>query len=369
MYNHLKFLVTSLVILLLQLQYLSATPNDKKEFKIGVIQYLSGEFAPQGQAMLDGSKLAVDEINEDLSLDFKLNLIPYDFQALSQKAFVQAKKLVEIDKADAVLVADYHPAKAIAPYLEKKKIPLIVLWDSNPELDNMGEYIFGIGPWTPGGGEVSAKATMQKFSAKCASLIAFQEDWSLATKEYFKKQFVADGGEIVSDDVFQIDETDFRTTLTRIKAKKPNVIYSVPSNNNVTFIKQYRELGLNIPLFTSDVLSNEMIAEAKAEFEGVFQTQSVDPSSDVTMKMLDNFKIRYNKDVNLVSFTTWGYDAVKLIAETIKSGAKNSQEIAKGMYAIKNYEGTSGNITINEKGSAPKLVELFRVKDGKLVKE
>ena len=55
-----------------------------------------------------------------------------------------------------------------------------------------------------------------------------------------------------------------------------------------------------------------------------------------------------------------GYDAAKMIAETIKSGAKNSEEITKGMYAIKSYEGASGNITINDKGSAPKFVELFR---------
>lgn len=344
-----------------------------KEFKIGSLQQLSGEFAAYGQAILEGTKLAVDEANEvnkdeiNAKDNFKLKLITYDHQLNAQKAFMYAKKLVEIDKVDAILISDYHPAKGIGPYVERKKIPMIVLWDSNPELENMGYYTFGIGPWTPSSGELVAEVARNKFGAKRAALITYQDEWAISCGDYFKKRFLAEGGEILSDDVIQGDEPDFKTILARIKSKKPDMIYSLLTLNNLTFMRQFHELNLNIPHITSDILTPDILAAAKSEYEGVYQTQGADPDFPATRAMKEKFRKSFGKDPEMPSFTAWGYDGVGLIAEAIKKGAKSSEEIARGLYQIKDYDGAFGSTTINERGSAPKYAKLYQVRAGKLV--
>ena len=105
-----------------------------------------------------------------------------------QRSRGTAKKLIELDKIQAGIVASYHDAKLVAPMFERAKIPLIVLWDSSPKLEALGEYTFGIGTWLPSSGEVSANFAKNQLKASKVAILNTNTEWSLDVSAAFKAQ-------------------------------------------------------------------------------------------------------------------------------------------------------------------------------------
>ena len=79
-----------------------------------------------------------------------------------KKASTAAKKLIESDDVSASLIGMVNTAKAVGPFFEQAQTPLMVLWDANEELENIGDYTYGIGFHTEKAGYAMAEKLYQK---------------------------------------------------------------------------------------------------------------------------------------------------------------------------------------------------------------
>lgn len=337
--------------------------------RIGGLLHLTGEFARQGIAFREGIDLAVAEINASGGIGGrKLEAVYEDTQYKPLHAHTGAKRLLLLGGLSAVLISTATEAKAAGPLFQQAKLPAIVLWDASPEIESIGDYLFGIGPWAPHSGEKAANFAFERLRARKAVAFCSNTEWSQFVCKYFVPRFRNLGGEVLK--VFSInpDENDFRTFIAQARALKADVWYAPIDGNIIAFFQQVKQNHVNVELVTSDLITEEYFLEAPAAFEGVYQTMTGDPNFPESQSMFASYEKFFDRPVSQRSFVSWGYDATKLIAFGLSNGAKSPQQLREELLKVKNYNGASGAISFTKRGSAPREISLFRVENAEFRK-
>jgi branched-chain amino acid transport system substrate-binding protein len=334
--------------------------------KIGAVLPLSGDMALPGTAFLEGLQLGIEAINAEGGVSGrKLALIAED--ARNEPALIDSagKKLSALDHVSAAVTATYPQTMIAGRRFEEAGIPSIALWDSSPEIDDLGKYIFAIGPWTPASGEVAAAFSYHRLGARRAVVIHTVEAWCEKVARRFSEEFRRRGGEVQGSYAVNPDDADFRTLLAKTRGLNPDVVYAPLTSNLVPFFTQAQRLGLAKPLITSDNISDEFITKAPSAFEGAYQTYIQDPDSPRAQGLFERYQRRYGKKVAMPWHVSVAYDAVGLIARAAKEDSSRAG-IARGLYRTANYSGACGSISISPAGSWPQIPRIFQVKEGKL---
>lgn len=338
-----------------------------EEIKIGSLLHLSGDYAMEGNAFLEGMYLGVEKFNKDnLKNDLSIVLDSQDSRYIPTEIVSLAHRAKEDSSVKALLVSTFFEIRPIAPIVEKSHLPTLVLWDATPEIDNYGDYVFSIGPWAPDTGEKCARFSHTKLRAKKAFVISQHHDWSLAVSKSFKDKFISLGGNL-SEMVLNREENDFKTYLLKVRRAKPDVVYAPLVHNITTFVKQFKLYLPTTPLVMSDNFTEHLISEDVSAFEGVYHSMVADPDNDESRELIRLYKMKYGKEPSLLIFNAWGYDSILLIGEVIKRGARTRDEIKDGLYKIKGLPLAGGEINMLPTGSAPKYISMFQVRDGKFI--
>ena len=358
-----QFLLLSLILL-----FSFATSTQAEEtapIKIGAILHLSGDLAMQGVAFREGIELAVDRVNKNGGIrGRKISVVYEDTNFNSSNVHRAAKKLIEQDHVRAAIISTFHEAKTAGPLFERAKIPLLCLWDSTPELDSMGQYLFSIGTWLPSTGATTAHYARDSLHAASAAVISTNREWSLRVGNDFAKVFQEAGGEVVYHEAYNPGESDFRSIFLKMKSEKPDVLYAPVDDNIGTFFKQLKESGLGVPVIQSDNLNHEWVGILGEALEGVYQSQSMEPSNDQATEMAKLYKAKFGKEPSQVLFHAWGFDGLGIIAQAIKENGSEPNEIRIGIAHVKNYPGAIGPITISPEGSHRVGVSVFQIRNG-----
>lgn len=340
--------------------------DEVKKLKIGVILHLTGDLAMQSSAFREGIELAVEEANSK-GPEQHISLTIEDGQNNAKVSNTAAQKLINMDHVDAAIISSYLDAMSSGQNFEKAKTPAIVLWDSNPEIDAIGEYVFAIGPWTPSSGEEASRFATENLKAKSAVIVTNQDSWSEAVGTYFDKDFRTRGGKIMDKVLLNPDQVDFRSVISKIKTLEPDVIYTPLVNNLVPFYTQLKQQNLKAAVVSSDIIADEHISKAPSAFEGVYQTNIQDPDSKEYLSLQNRYKKKYGRDISMPWFVAVGYDSVGVLLKAWLMGKGSKENLKEALYSIKAYKGSSTEISINERGSSPQYERTYQLKLGKFV--
>ena len=334
-------------------------------FTVGAILSLSNnDLASIAQSLQEGIDLAVDELNAGGGIQGKtVHVIYEDDQLNTARATTAAHKLLDVNHVSASFIGLANTAKGAGPIFEQAKVPLIVLWDANEDIENLGDYVYTIGFSTEQAGYAMAKMLYDK-GTRTAGVIRHQDEWSQLISNSFVKKFKELGGTILADESVEVGATDFRTVL--LKVKTADAIYAPLVGQLDVLFKQARELGYTGLLTTGDSMTDDVSNSAQGAAEGVYFTQVFAPESEKLIKLAQKYRTKYGKEPELLVFTALGYDGMMMLTES-KTQAKSDEpvEIHNALYKIKNYEGLAGLITMNERGSAAKSERLFVIRNGK----
>src|ERR1700758_5597552 len=163
--------------------------------KIGVNEPLTGPFAASGTYVVNGAKIAADEINAKGGLlGRKIELVIEDNKSNPTEAAAVAEKLITGDKVPVIMGAwGSSLTLAVMPKLMEYKVPMVVETSSSSKITTSGNpYIFRISPPSP----VEAAAFKQivpKMSVKKADFLVINNDWGRGTAEDFGKMFKEKG--------------------------------------------------------------------------------------------------------------------------------------------------------------------------------
>lgn len=298
---------------LLSLCAISLKASDRTaQLRVGVVLPLTGEAAQIGQAMREGIELRLAESPES-------QIVPIfeDDQTANNVAAVSAaQKLIEIDHVQVLLNSVVNTVRPIAPIVARKRIPTLVIWDSNKTLANLSEWIYGLGISTEGGGQASAVYAASKLQLRRAAIISIDDEWSEIISGAFRDTFIELGGQIVSDNRLPLEQTDLRSVIIRLRNQKPDVIYfALFGSSRAAFLGQARVSGVTAVLMTADLFPGEL-QSLEPLLNGVYSTQPILDNSIFSSKYEQKYGHRVPPE--MLGFAALGYDAVTLLENAKK---------------------------------------------------
>ncbi|MDM5359894.1 ABC transporter substrate-binding protein [Peribacillus sp. ACCC06369] len=352
--------------------------GDGDTIKIGVNLELSGGVASYGQSIAEGLELATAEINKEGIDGKKIKLIKVDNKSEASEATSGAIKLTSQDQVAAIVgAATSTNSIAQVQIAQDNKVPVISPSGTSPEItfskDKLNDYIFRTSFIDPFQGTVAANFATKEIKAKSAAIyIDSSSDYSKGLAAAFKEQFEKNGGKIVAEEAYIAKDTDFRSTLTRLKSAKPDFIFLPGYYEEAGLIvKQARETGLDVPFMGGDGWDSPKLVEiagAKA-LNNTFITNhysSGDPDEKI-QNFVSAFKAKY-KDKSPDAFNALGYDTGYFLADAIKrAGSADSEKIKEALEKTADLELVTGTFTLDEKHNPIKSATILEFKEGKQV--
>ena len=202
---------------------------------------------------------------------------------------------------------------------------------------------------------------------KTAGIIYVETQFGKDQGEAFKKYFEAAGGKIVSSESAPLDSKDFRTSLVKIKAKNPEVIFiGTLAKETSLVIKQAREQGVDSPLLTTQSsVTVSSLKELGTIADGLILSGprfDLGSNDEKFSNFRNAFKQAYGKDPDYAA-TTY-YESTKMVMEAIgKCGGTDPVCVSKYVRGLKNYSGVLGSITF-EGTTVIKPIDIKVYKDG-----
>ncbi|MFF2752813.1 ABC transporter substrate-binding protein [Psychrobacillus sp. NPDC058041] len=347
--------------------------------KIGANLELSGAVASYGSSEADAIDLAVEEINAAGGIDGKkIEIIKVDNKSDAAEATNAAIKLTSQDKVTAIIgAATSGNSVAQVQIATDSKTPMISPSGTSTtvtvgEDGKVNPFTFRTAFIDPFQGTVAANFAANKLKVKNVAVYADNaSDYAKGLASSFIKDFEAAGGKIVAKESYVAKDTDFRSTLTRIKAANPDFIFIPGYYEEVGLIvKQARELGITVPLMGADGWDSPTIVDlagAKALNNTYIITaySSEDPDG-LAKSFAEKFKAKYGKDPN--SFNALGYDTVYLLKDAIeRAGSLDGTKIRDAIESTDKLELVTGLYSVDENHHPIKSATIIEFVDGKQV--
>lgn len=351
---------------------------DGDTIKVGGLLEMTGGSASFGISGKNGIDLALKKINEKGVLGGKkLSLVVADTKSEASEATNGMQKLISQDKVVAVIGPNQSSAVIASGAINNgAKVVDITPMGTNPDVTvdpktkQVKPYSFRTCFIDPFQGTVMASFASNELKVKRAAIyIDNTSDYAKGLAQFFKENFVKNGGQVVIEEAYLQKDTDFKSTLTKIKAAKPDFIYIPGYYQEVGLIvKQARDMGINVPMAGGDGWDSAKLPEiaGKAALENTFFSSlySPDDTSDLNKEFVAEYKKAYNTNPDV--FAALAYDSALLVAKAIEdAGSADPAKIAEAMAKIKGFKGVSGEVTFNEQHNPIKSAVIIEHKDGK----
>jgi branched-chain amino acid transport system substrate-binding protein len=339
------------------------------DIPVGEFASLTGGNATFGQSAHDGTALAIDELNANGGeLGRKLQLITEDDRSTSGEPANIVRKLISSDKVVAVLgeVASSKSLEA-APICQSSHIPMISPASTNPKVTEVGDYVFRVCFIDPFQGTVMAKFALNTLLAKRVAILTdVKQDYSQGLAQYFKEYFTSHGGQITSEKSYSSGDKDFRAQLTAMKGDKPDAIFVPGYYTEVGLIaRQARSLGIKAPLLGGDGWdSPELVPIGGSALEGDYFSNhfSTQNQSEVVQGFIKKYQAKYGAMPDAMA--ALGYDSADILADAIKrAGTTEGDKLRDAIAATKDFQGVTGQITLDANRNASKPAVILEVKD------
>ncbi len=339
--------------------------------KIGFAGDLTGKNAGIVIPGRNGAQLAIDEYNATNPAT-KIELVPYDTQGDPNQATPLITKAATQDKIVGLIGPAFSgESKAVGAILEQGKVPSISQSATGPGLaQNNWKYWHRIVANDNDQGPAVAEFLIRTKSAKTAFVINDDQEYSVGIADAAAKRFT-DKGVQVTRDKFAKGASDFSSTVTKVKAANPDVIfYGGYAAESGPLTKQLRDGGVTATFSSGDGSTEQAYIDAAgaAAAEGaILSCPCIIPIGEQTGKLkelADKYKAKFNTDPAI--YFSEGYDAATLFINAIKAGNTTGEKINEFL-ATATLDGFSKNIKFKPNGEVEATdVFIYTPKAGKL---
>ncbi|HTW93756.1 MAG TPA: ABC transporter substrate-binding protein, partial [Tepidisphaeraceae bacterium] len=336
---------------------------------IGEYGSMTGSQATFGISTDEGVRLAVKECNAAGGINGQqIRLVSYDDQGRQQEAVTDVTRLIEQDHVVAV-IGEVASSLSLAGGQQAQRlgVPMISPSSTNPRVTQIGDMISRVCFIDPFQGYVGASFAKNTLGfTKAAILYDRSQAYSTGLSENFKKAFEQLGGTIVDEEAYTSADIDYTAQLNNIQNANPQFIY-VPGyyTQVVDIARQARQLGLTCPLIGGDGWVSDKLKEAGHALDGCYFSDhySKQDTRPEVKTFLAKFRAEYGQDPD--SMAALGYDATNLLFNAIgRAKSLSGQDLAAAINSTKNFDGVTGNITIDKNRNATKAAVIEKLEDG-----
>ncbi len=296
--------------------------GEESQFRIGVMESVTGAGETYGNVAVRAKQMAADEINEAGGINGRmLELVIEDSKCSAQDAIQAYNKLTDVNGMKIILGTSCSGAMlGVAPHAEEDGVVLFSGLASNPDIADAGDYIFRtqISDIEVG---MRTGSVLWADGIRNLATITEETDYAEGVRRTSVEQFEKLGGTVIAAERYGSDVTDFRSQLTKLIGANPDAIHLAPQSefSAGTIIKQARELGYEGPIYgetiTVGTTSLDIAGDAASGVKAI--TAAPDPNNEKAQEVLSNFRARYNY-VTLPWHLGSAYDDVYIAAECLK---------------------------------------------------
>lgn len=356
------------ILILLSFLFLRCS-SEKKEIVVGAIMNLTGDAGVYGQWAKSGVDLAVDQINKRGGVNGKLLKIQYEDDQAKPNLGVSAFNILLNQSNIQAIIGPLGSSVtlAVAPLANQNKVVIISPISSSPEITNAGDFIFRVWPSDNEEGKRLAEFAKNNLVYKSIAIYYMNNDYGVGLKNVFSNDFTRLGGKITIEESFQANQTDFRTTLEKIKIDNPEAIY-IPGHVReiANILIQAKELGISAQILTTSAVDGPEILKLalNAAENLIFTTPSFEPNSK--NKVVQNFQENYNQNYGKQAETVaaHSYDAMNILLFAINKVGYNGVAIKDELYKIKDYNGVTGIMSFDKNGDIQKKSLIKKIQNG-----
>lgn len=272
---------------------------------VGILHSVTGTMAISEAGSVEAEKLAIEQINAAGGvLGRQIKIIEEDGASDWPTFAEKSKKLLEKDKVAAVFGCWTSASrKAVLPVFEKNNG--LLYYPTFYEGLEQSKNVFYTGQEATQQIIAGLDWIAKEKGAKTFYLIGSDYIWPRTSNKIARKHIEnVLKGKVVGEEYYPLGHTNFGSLVNKIKAKKPDVIYSiVVGGSNVAWYKQLKAAGITSSkwnLLTISVTEDEVKGIGGENVEGFYSM----------MKYFQSLDNPNNKEFVAAFKKRWGDDSV-----------------------------------------------------------
>ena len=279
-----------------------------------------------------------------------------------------AQKLV--DEKVAAVIGHLNSGVSIpaSEIYGKAGIPMISGSATNPTLTERGiKTVFRTVGRDDQQGPAIASYIAHELKAKKVAIIDDKTAYGEGLADEVEKTLKADKVKIVGRERTTDKETDFKAILTKIKAKRPDVVFHGGMDaTGGPMLKQARELGIKaVFAFGDGACTDEMGKLAGRPPKAWCAPRRGCRARPRSKEFVDAFTAKYGE---IKQYAPYFYDATNAVIEAMKKAdSTDPAKYAPELFNV-SFTGATGKVEFDAKGDRKDAeMTIFKMKDGKVV--
>jgi len=344
--------------------------------KIGHVAPISGPIAHLGKDNENAARMAIDELN---AKGFTINGQKVTLQLVSEDDGADPKQ----GTAVAQKLVDAHVNGVVGHLNSGTTVPASKIYNDAgiPQVSPSTTATVYTHQHFPGAFRVVANdaklgGTLGKYAvntlkAKTIAIIDDRTTYGQGVADEFMKGARPAGAQIAGREFTTSTATDYTAILTKIKAKKPDLIFFGGMDAvGGPMLKQMKALGIDAKFMGGDGICTDALSRLAGDALGEDKVVCAEAGGvkGAQEKAMSDFRARFKKkfgnDVQL--YAPYVYDAVMVMATAMQNA--KSADPAKYLPALKaiKYEGVTGTIQFDPNGDIKDgALTLYTYKGGK----
>jgi branched-chain amino acid transport system substrate-binding protein len=219
------------------------------QVKIGFINSITGPEAPIGENLTNGVDLAMEDLAKK---GIKIQLVKQDDTGKTPVAMSAMEQLATGDEV-SMIVGPYTSANAnaVAKLALQYKVPQIIPAAAKEDITKQGNgFVFRVNAPAHAYAQSLLDASLAFGKPKSIAFIYESTDFGTSVAAAGKEYAAKKGLQVVGDEAYQKGAPDYRSTLTKIKAASPDLVFMVSYvADAILLMRQAREIGLQPQAF------------------------------------------------------------------------------------------------------------------------
>ena len=346
--------------------------GEKGTFTVGLLNPATGPYAALGKDVNAGFQTYLDSKDGVLS-GYGIKVITGDEANDAAKATTKAHELVERDNAQIVIgFVNSAIAYAVAPYLEKAEVPLLITVAGADSLtrEENGD-IFRVSYTSAQDTMPAGDYTCNTLGYKSAAIVALDYSFGWEAAGGFARTYEDAGCEVAQEIYAPLGTQDWGPYVSQIKDSVDTVFVVAPGSDGIRLLKAYKGFGGKVPIVAHGSTTDEQLLSSQADTaDGVITSLHYTPQLDteVNKKFVEEFADATDRGAN--QYAEDGYTAAMVLEAALSEldGDVASADLKEALGNV-SLEAPRGPISFDKYGQAVYNVYMREVKqvDGEWV--
>jgi len=343
----------------------------------------SGNIASLGNQGYEGAQIVRDQINKSGGINGRpIELVQINTESDETKSVTAVKRLLERENVVA-LIGPHNSGSnfAIIDTVQRAQMPMISNGTSaqigSPAADKKWIFMSQVTDAVVVGAVIDY---MKKHGIKKIGLLNADSAFAQSGREQWELLAPKLGLQLVIHETFGNSDQDMTPQLTKIRAADVDaVIIWAAGPGQAIAVKNYRQLGIDKPLYTSHgCVDPNLLRLAGDAINGIVCASSKiaiaqdlpdnDPQRAGLLQFIADFHAKHGRNPSM--FAGNGADSLKMLADSIRNGGTSAEKIRDNLEGLKNFVGLNYMFSYspqNHFGVESTSLAMMTVKDQKFV--